>query len=145
MMIGAETNSQIQGMIDSAVVPNTNDGIEKPKNGGIQPLLNEVTQRTVTIEERIAYPYLQAIAPMSNDEWPPRKDFFAAQFRDLSQNGFSFILDKAPEFSTLAVELGWQPCCHCFVCQVVNCTSEVMDGRTTYRVGCKFIRRMNRT
>ncbi len=109
---------------------------------GIQPLLNEVAQRNVAVEERIAYPYLQAIAPMMGTEWPSRKDFFAAQFRDLSQNGFSFLLDSPPQFTQLAVELGQEPCRYSFICQVVNFTSEIVGQRKLYRIGCKFVKRM---
>ena len=113
--------------------------------GDVKKVLTEATHREVAVEERVSFPYLQAVAPMTGEEWPHRRDFVAAQFRDLSQHGFSFITNAPPQCKLLAVELGWQPCCYCFVSQIVNCTQEYLaDGRAVYRVGCKFVRRVNR-
>ena len=57
----------------------------------------------------MAFQYKQRIAPMRSGRFPSPGDFFEVDCYDISAGGFSFFLDREPDFDTLAVELGTPP------------------------------------
>ena len=58
------------------------------------------------------------------------------------RGGFSFYLDRQPEFEKLVVALGRPPETVYVAARVVNVTSVVRNEMTMFRVGCGFSHRM---
>ncbi len=91
---------------------------------------------------RKAYHYRQRIAPMVGGLLPPKRKFFEVQCRDISAGGFSFLLDRKPDFETLVVCLGRPPAETFFTARVVRCVEVQENGETWLLVGCRFTGRV---
>ena len=118
---------------------------EQPLTGAANatPTAVLLPKLNVRDEERIPYPWWQAIAPYTGDRQPSRGDFVPVQCRDFSQHGFSFICDLPPTYPQLVVELGTRPKLIYITAEVMNCSFEDHDGQRRFRIGCRFLRRIN--
>ena len=85
----------------------------------------------------------QWIAPMRDGRLPAAADFFEVECSDLSAGGFAFLLDRQPEFDTLAVVLGKPPQEVVLAARIVRCTSHGSIGRIRMRIGCRFLSRLS--
>jgi hypothetical protein len=85
----------------------------------------------------------QWIAPMRDGRLPAAADFFEVECSDLSAGGFAFLLDRQPEFETLAVVLGKPPQEVVLAARIVRCTSQGSSGRIRMRIGCRFLSRLS--
>jgi PAS domain S-box-containing protein len=85
----------------------------------------------------------QWIAPMRDGRLPAAADFFEVECSDISAGGFAFLLDRQPEFETLAVVLGKPPQEVVLAARVVRCTSHGSSGKIRMRIGCRFLSRLS--
>ena len=92
---------------------------------------------------RMAFQYKQRIAPMRSGRFPSPGDFFEVDCYDISAGGFSFFLDREPDFDTLAVELGTPPRQSFLAARVARFTSQGSTGRRRVLVGCRFLERLS--
>lgn len=92
---------------------------------------------------RCAYPYLQEIAPIVDEQMPTSEDFIKVACNDISGDGVSFFLDQRPDFKDLVVVLGSPPMVTLFVARVSRVATIEQDGSRKYLVGCRFTRRIS--
>jgi len=87
---------------------------------------------------RRAYSYVQKIAPITGDGFPPRESFYEVQCHDISAGGFSFYADTPLVADALVVALGTPPKLTYLVAQVAHLTRIERDGRKVFLIGCNY-------
>jgi hypothetical protein len=88
-------------------------------------------------QSRVGYKQSQRIAPLMPGQRPSLDSFFEVPCHDMSMGGFSFVLDRVPDFSQLVVELKARDVTKYLVASVVNHRQSAKhDG--SFVVGCKF-------
>jgi hypothetical protein len=111
----------------------------------------------------------QLVAPWDGGPVPPDEEFGCVQCYDLTQAGFSFFLPAEPAYASLAVAFGQAPNMIFVGAEVVHCARVLLhasglveeieerashvsyqspDGRPAtplVMVGCRFVRRLERT
>ena len=93
--------------------------------------------------ERSGFRCKQRIAPMRNGHLPePAELFSEVECFDISAGGFSFLLDREPEFDTFAVVLGKAPREFVLAARIVRSASHASMGKMRVRIGCRFLRRL---
>jgi hypothetical protein len=93
---------------------------------------------------RHEFPYVQKIAPMAGGKVPSADKFFPVRCKDLSCGGIAMLLDRPPDFELFMIVLGSPPTPRLLTARVVHCEPFEEDGWTRYRVGCRFISRVQR-
>jgi hypothetical protein len=84
----------------------------------------------------------QMVAPYIDGREPADRDFTAVRFRDISEQGFSYLATQPPECDALVVVLGDPPAATYLTAMVCHCTSVGTPGRPRYLVGCRFTGRI---
>ena len=105
--------------------------------------IDERTGRDRRTSVRSEFRCKQWIAPMREGRLPAAADFFEVECSDISAGGFAFLLDRQPEFETLAVVLGKAPQEVVLAARIVRCTSHGSTGRIRMRIGCRFVSRLS--
>ena len=103
------------------------------------PPVNSAERRA---SPRHHYPYVQMIAPYTDQRVPGPDAYFPVECKDISATGVAFFLDSAPDFQRLIMALGPPRRVTRVVCRVVRVAAAEVDGRRKYLVGCGFIGRM---
>ncbi len=93
---------------------------------------------------RREFPFVQTIAPMLEGETPTLGDFRSVQCRDISPEGFSFMLAHPPSFKELVVALGAQPKQIRVVAEIVHFNRMQYQGREVWIIGCRYVRRASK-
>lgn len=119
---------------------------------GVQiPLLNHTLQPTqlpegVTRDRRSTprhqFPYYQTVAPLRDGRTPGPGDFFEVRCRDISPQGFSFLVPRPPWHSQFVVALGREPDQIFLTAVVTHITPCQIDDRNMYVVGCRYTGRL---
>lgn len=91
------------------------------------------------------YPYpTQQFAAFYNVEMPSPEEFVPVQCIDVSASGISFLLDHRPTSDTLVITLGQKPQLTFMAAKVMNHRYMLANGEEGYRVGCLFLKRLDR-
>ena len=98
-------------------------------------------ERDLTTDRR-PYTAYQNVAFYS-DELPPSYEFEQVQCHDLSVDGVSFLLNRRPEQDRLVISLGTPPELMFMSAKVVSSVLTYRDGDVYYRVGCRFLKRID--
>lgn len=96
-------------------------------------------ERRVT--DRRDYACQQFIAPYVDGNLPKQSEFRLVRCLDLSPTGFSFLTPRVPTSEYLVVALGSAPYIFVSAC-VAHCTSQQVDNRRMFLVGCRFVARI---
>ena len=91
---------------------------------------------------RSEFQYCQMIAPMFGGRLPSDEEFVEVECSDISTGGMAFYADSHPDFEKLIVRLGRPPSVRQFRARVLNVIQVQRDGKSVYRVGCRFIDRI---
>jgi len=87
------------------------------------------------------YRHVQLIAPYDGETLPTQAEFRLMPCQDISTNGLSFLVSERPGHSCFVVALGNVP--FTFVeAEVKNVRDVEEDGQQCFRVGCRFVRRI---
>ncbi len=144
-------------------------------DAGFYNLVHELTgamREERAAERRVArrrtFPSGQRIAPLSGPGIPDESQFIDVSCRDLSREGFSFLLSRPPNFESLAVAFGSPPDVIYMAADVLHCrdvlvygsgevqpiddlgwqiNDEDLDARSAIRmvsVGCRFSQRLHK-
>jgi hypothetical protein len=92
--------------------------------------------------ERYGYPNDQFVAFFAG-EFPAGEDFEQVRCKDISVNGISFFLNRRPDKDKLVISLGAAPNLTFMVARVMNSRRTYTNGQECYRVGCRFVRRVD--
>ncbi len=87
---------------------------------------------------RFNYSTEQRIAGASKGRLPELSDFKPVTCVDLSQSGFAFHQDAAPNYDRLVLALTIHGESVYVVAIVRHSWPVVVDGRTVFRIGCEF-------
>jgi hypothetical protein len=90
---------------------------------------------------RIAYPYVQRIAPWTHGERPEPDAFTYVRCKDISASGFSYYGDEPPESDSFVMALGIPPLVTYVIAKIVHVTYVEDDGPDRCVVGCKYVGR----
>src|SRR5438128_939607 len=85
---------------------------------------------------RHPYRCMQLIAPACG-HLPDKSEFRQVQCVDLSPNGVSFLAAELPLANRLIVVLGLEPFI-CLLAEVVRREATTHEGRSMFRVACRF-------
>lgn len=91
---------------------------------------------------RRAYPYLQRLAPVVDDQMPDPKQFVDVECHDISSGGFSFLFPYPFPSDSLVVELGVPPKLTYLMAQVAHVTRTTLGNATYYLIGCNYTGRL---
>ncbi len=91
---------------------------------------------------RRAYPYLQRLAPVLDDELPNPDEFIDVECHDISPGGFSFLFPYPFPSDSLVVELGIPPKLTYLMAQVAHVTRTTRGKSTFYLIGCNYTHRV---
>jgi hypothetical protein len=91
---------------------------------------------------RRGFPRTQMVAPYVEGRTPVSGDFAAVRFRDISEQGFSYVSSKPPEYDAVVVVLGEPPAATYLTAVVCHCTSAGTQAKPRYIVGCRFTGRI---
>jgi hypothetical protein len=105
---------------------------------------NRETKAGTHSEPRYPYPTQQFVA-FCADEMPPPEEFVQVQCLDVSASGISFLLDHPPTSDTLIISLGKTPQLTFMAAKVMNQHYMMANGQEGYRVGCQFLKRLDRS
>lgn len=94
-------------------------------------------------ELRRSYPRTQLLAPMIRDRMPTRSMFLPVHCCDISSQGLSFLMPQPPGFQQLVAALGDQPELVFIDAKIVNYKPVETRGGRMYRVGCRFVGRID--
>ncbi len=94
--------------------------------------------------DRFNYHYLQQVAPKRSDHFPTTEEFRRVRFYDLSQTGFSYITNKLPDYNELIARLGEGAKVVHVLAEVMHITELRTPQETTYKIGCRILRRCRR-
>jgi len=84
----------------------------------------------------------QLIAPYDGQRLPGAAEFFHARCCDLSPRGFSFCTDEPPAQRYVVAALGRVPFTY-VTAEVLRVEAIEPGARLGYRVGCRFVGRLN--
>ena len=87
---------------------------------------------------RRAYPYVQLIAPIVDDELPPIHEFREVQCRDIGAGGFSFFSPKVPKELNFVVAFGAGDSLTYLTARQIHLTPTSRSGQSAYIVGCRY-------
>jgi hypothetical protein len=90
---------------------------------------------------RSPYRCLQLIAPLYYQQMPPPSHFRRMQCVDLSPGGLAYLSDEPPPTDRIVVALGDDPVV-LLVARVTRHEREYRDGRSIFRVACRFTGRL---
>lgn len=93
-------------------------------------------------ELRRSYPRTQLLAPMIRGQMPTRSMFLPVHCCDISSQGLSFMMPQPPGFQQLVAALGDQPELVFIGAKIVNYKPVETRGGRMYRVGCRFVGRI---
>jgi hypothetical protein len=93
--------------------------------------------------KRKKFSCIQLVAPFEGRRMPSQAEFQPQLCHDLSPNGFSFWTQSQLTQSHLIVALGEVPFLF-FVAEIVHQTYEPLGEPGGWRIGCRFIRRVDR-
>lgn len=91
---------------------------------------------------RRAFPRTQMVAPFIDGRPPVRGDFAAVRFRDISEQGFSYVASKPAECDAVVVVLGEPPAATYLTAVVCHCTQVGTQAKPRFVVGCRFTGRI---
>jgi GAF domain-containing protein len=91
---------------------------------------------------RYRYGYRQRIAPVLDRRPPSEKDFFEVECHDISSGGFSFFLERPPQFERLVAAIGQDRTLNHLIAKVVRVAEVRRNGGAAYLVGCRFVKRV---
>jgi PAS domain S-box-containing protein len=114
-------------------LPSGASEVPQRERAPLQPSLKE--QRR---SPRRSFRFPQKIAPLRGATSPSPEQFFEVLCEDLSAGGFSFYLDRRPDFNQLVVMLGQEPEISYLTAQVVRNTPKKIQGREMFLIGCRF-------
>jgi hypothetical protein len=90
---------------------------------------------------RSPYRCLQLIAPLYYNQMPAPSHFSRMQCVDLSPGGLAYLSDEPPPTDRIVVALGDDPVVM-LIARVTRQERERHNGRSMYRVACRFIGRL---
>lgn len=93
--------------------------------------------------ERKSYPVRQHVGFFSG-QLPDGEAFETVLCNDISVEGISFFLDRPPDTDTLVISLGTTPQLTFMLAQVVNQRSFLSNGGESYRIGCRFLSKLDK-
>jgi len=119
----AEVKRLRQMLSTSSVAINDFDGLRKDRRRA----------------ERTSFPYDQSLAPCDGDQLPAADDFAKIRCRDISAKGFSYIVNRPPEFKQAIVAFGTEPKLIHMRVEIIHVSylPELDAGK--YLVGCHFL------
>ena len=91
---------------------------------------------------RHRFPRAQMVAPYIEGRTPVSGDFAAVRFRDISEQGFSYVSSQPPDYDAVLVVLGDPPAATYVTAVVCHCTSAGTQAKPRYVVGCRFTGRI---
>lgn len=104
---------------------------------------NKANSSELRRSARQKYACVQLIAPYDGKRMPTQAEFQPQKCHDISPTGFSFWLDKPVIVTHLIVALGEVPFLF-FVVEIVHQAYEPTEEPGGWRIGCRFIRRVER-
>lgn len=90
------------------------------------------------VQARRAFPYIQTVAPILDDQLPNLKDFREVRCRDISARGFSFLLREPPGFDQVVAAFGAASSRIFLTAKVVHVSPFKYDDRDMHLVGCQY-------
>jgi hypothetical protein len=102
---------------------------------------NREAKMGTTSDVRYPYPTQQFVA-FYDGTLPAPEEFIPVQCLDVSASGISFLLPHRPASEALIISLGKTPQLQFMVAHVANHRYMLADGKEGYRVGCKFLKRL---
>ncbi len=145
--------------IDPRLTPQTNADNEQSGTAAMHTLMKEALaaqakhqyslipeaseEAELRRNQRKKYTCIQLVAPYEGRRMPAQADFQPQLCHDLSPTGFSFWQEKPLAVSHLIVALGEVPFLF-FVAEIVHQDYEPHGEPGGWRIGCRFIRRVER-
>lgn len=112
--------------VDDSSKPGSQGEVESSGPGGVE----------LRKYERRPFPYYQRIAPIRDGKLPELTDFTEVRMKDISVQGFAFLVPRPPKIDRFVVELG--PSQIYLFADVKHVTSCTVDGRRMFTVGCQY-------
>ena len=91
---------------------------------------------------RRAYPYMQLIAPIYDDQRPSDEAFKMMKCYDISSRGFAFLMNEKPDFNNLIVQFGTAPTVVHLAAEIRHVTPKPDSDSPVYIVGCRYTGRV---
>lgn len=88
---------------------------------------------------RRAYPYVQRLAPMTDDKVPPASAFREITCYDISSGGFSFLSRLPIRHERFVVAFGAAPSLTHIIAEVVHQKPVQVDGVPQHLIGCRYV------
>jgi len=135
----AETDTSPEPGADSSAPSHEDPGREE-ESPEAQPFQRRPGRAVVERRRspRREYPYRQRIAPCRGGSLPAPEDFIEVVCRDISAGGFSFLVEKPPNFKDLVIALGTPPHVTHLAAEVRRVVEMEADGEKQFLVGCQF-------
>jgi len=93
--------------------------------------------------ERLAFPSQELVAYFVAGESPTNDDFNVVELSDLSEDGFSFYWPTVPSSDMVIVGLKVQGELAYLLAEVRSCIAIAGVASGKYRVGCRFVKRLD--
>ena len=92
---------------------------------------------------RRAYPYIQMVGPVYNNQLPTKDEFQPMRCKDIAAGGFSFLCARKPTYEKCVVAFGVAPSLTYLMARVVHSREVSLDtGDTMFVVGCQYTGRV---
>ena len=96
------------------------------------------TPRDKRSKQRYSFPIMQPMGAIVNGRMPSPHQFHPACCINISRSGFAFYEDTAPDYDELVIALGVTSEPNYLIASVVQAIPVQKDGRSAYRIGCRF-------
>ena len=93
-----ESIGELKRSVESGAVPPERSADEKRVEEETE-ILSDSLGRDRRRQTRRAYPYIQVIAPMHDDQLPKLSAYKEIRCRDISPQGFSYVASRPPEYT----------------------------------------------
>jgi hypothetical protein len=137
---GAATPTDTAAPADTGAPADTATGADT-SNPPEAPPQTEPRGAELRRSKRRAFPFRQRVAFGVWDETPPEEAFLDVTFHDVSASGCSFTVEARPTEQRLLAQLGTESHILFVQAEVVHCTLKTLDGKETYLIGCRFLKR----
>ena len=98
----------------------------------------------VRTSKRVAYPFVQSVAPYYEGAKINQANFIEVVCQDLSVSGFSFWINRPPKCGRLLVKLQADPLTAYLVVEVRHITQRDTPSGPMSLVGCQFQKRIGK-
>lgn len=105
-------------------------------------IIPEVGQRERRASPRRAYPYVQLIAPIIDNQLPDPESFREVMCRDISSGGVSFLSRVKLTHDRYVIAFGTPPLLTYVTAEVVHQTPMMIDNRPQIVIGCRYTGRI---